>query len=348
MKVSVIVPIYSVQAYLPQCIDSLINQTYKNIEIILVDDGSKDECPAICDRYAEVDPRIKVIHKANEGLTSARKAGIISASGDYVMIVDGDDWMDLSTVAECIDVIQTHDKIECVMFGYCKEYAGRTEEVHIVNDNDVTTENLKVNYVYRRLYGLIGNELQYPTKMEVFASCCMKLYKRELLNNARYYDTDDVGSGEDALLNMYALRNCKGFFYIDKPFYHYRKSGTTITSAYRSRLPTQWHTLFGCMKQAYMDNNADEECLLALNNRIVWSFISICLNELQNPAEKMKKTLGILKNYVSTSQYREAVSVAEVNAFPMSWKVVLWSAAHKMVFVPYCIIKTVFLIRKMR
>ena len=92
--ISVIVPIYRVEAYLEQCIQSIRNQTYKNLEIILVDDGSDDQCPQICDRYARVDERIKVVHKVNGGLDSARKAGIIAASGKYIGYVDGDDWIE--------------------------------------------------------------------------------------------------------------------------------------------------------------------------------------------------------------------------------------------------------------
>lgn len=92
--ISVIVPIYRVEQYLEQCIQSIRNQTYKNLEIILVDDGSDDQCPQICDRYAQADERIKVIHKENGGIDSARKAGILAATGKYVGYVDGDDWIE--------------------------------------------------------------------------------------------------------------------------------------------------------------------------------------------------------------------------------------------------------------
>lgn len=91
--ISVIVPIYRIDRYVGLCIESLINQTYKNLEIILVDDGSPDRCPEICNLYAKKDSRIKVIHKENGGLVSARKAGIIAATGKYVGYVDGDDWV---------------------------------------------------------------------------------------------------------------------------------------------------------------------------------------------------------------------------------------------------------------
>ena len=90
-KISVIVPIYKVEKYLARCVDSIINQTYKNLEIILVDDGSPDGCGAMCDEYAKKDERIKVIHKENGGLSSARNAGLDIATGDYIAFVDSDD-----------------------------------------------------------------------------------------------------------------------------------------------------------------------------------------------------------------------------------------------------------------
>lgn len=100
--VSIIVPIYNIESYLVQCIQSLIKQTYKKIEIILVDDESTDNSGKICDIYANRDNRIRVIHKENGGLSSSREAGISVATGDYIMFVDGDDWIDINTVECCM------------------------------------------------------------------------------------------------------------------------------------------------------------------------------------------------------------------------------------------------------
>ena len=93
-KISVIVPVYKVEKYLDKCVESIVNQTYKNLEIILVDDGSPDNCPAMCDEWAEKDERIRVIHKENGGLADARNAGMDIATGDYIGFVDSDDWIE--------------------------------------------------------------------------------------------------------------------------------------------------------------------------------------------------------------------------------------------------------------
>lgn len=97
MLISVIVPIYNAEKYLKICIDSIINQSYYNIQIILVDDGSEDNCPAICDEYAQLDTRIIVIHKKNQGLVLARKSGLQIATGEYITFVDADDYIDIDT-----------------------------------------------------------------------------------------------------------------------------------------------------------------------------------------------------------------------------------------------------------
>ena len=97
--ISVIVPVYKVEQYLPQCVESILNQTYRNLELILVDDGSPDGCGKICDAYAEKDSRVRVIHKKNGGLSDARNAGLNAASGDYLSFIDGDDWIEPDTYA---------------------------------------------------------------------------------------------------------------------------------------------------------------------------------------------------------------------------------------------------------
>lgn len=102
-KLSVIVPVFKVEQFLNKCIDSILNQSYTNIEVILVDDGSPDSCPQICDDYQRKDPRVKVVHKQNGGLSSARNAGLDIASGEYVSFVDSDDWLESDAYSEMIN-----------------------------------------------------------------------------------------------------------------------------------------------------------------------------------------------------------------------------------------------------
>ena len=106
-KVSVVIPVYNVEKYLDRCIDSVVNQTYRNIEIILVDDGSPDGCPKKCDEWSEKDSRIKVIHKENQGLGMARNTGIDNATGEYIFFFDSDDFVETTLVEKCLFAIKT-------------------------------------------------------------------------------------------------------------------------------------------------------------------------------------------------------------------------------------------------
>ena len=105
-KVSVIVPVYNVENYLEECVNSILNQTYENLEIILVDDGSTDNCPQICDDWAKKDKRIKVIHKANGGVSSARNVGLDNATGEYIGFVDSDDYIDITMYEKMLKLLK--------------------------------------------------------------------------------------------------------------------------------------------------------------------------------------------------------------------------------------------------
>ena len=121
--ISIIVPCYNVEKYLPKCIDSILNQTYKNLEVWLVDDGSPDRCGEICDEYAKKDARVKVVHKQNGGLVSARNAGYYVATGDWIMYVDGDDWLDEDCCQIMMDAVAGKPDVD-IVFWKCVQELG--------------------------------------------------------------------------------------------------------------------------------------------------------------------------------------------------------------------------------
>lgn len=135
--VSVIVPVYNVEKYLARCLDSIINQTYTNLEIILVDDGSKDSSGQICDEYAAKDQRIKVIHKQNGGLSSARNAGLDIASGSYIEFVDSDDWIDKDTVKENLELI-INENSNVVFFNHYQVFDDHIYECELLKEVALT------------------------------------------------------------------------------------------------------------------------------------------------------------------------------------------------------------------
>ena len=140
--VSIVVPIYNVEDYIRECIDSIINQTYNNLEIILVDDGSPDSCPIICDQYASLDPRVKVIHKENGGLSSARNAGIEVASGEWIVFVDSDDYINKSMIAELLD-LQNETQAQIVVCDFCSFNDGAIPKTKHFNNTVIDYSNFE-------------------------------------------------------------------------------------------------------------------------------------------------------------------------------------------------------------
>lgn len=134
-KISVIIPIYNVEPYLRQCLDSVVNQTYQNIEIILVDDGSTDNCGAICDEYAQKDDRIVVIHRKNGGVSAARNDGIDRATGEWVAFVDPDDWLDVNFYECLFDAMRDQNIDILCSGGRFREFNNSKKECRIFTSN---------------------------------------------------------------------------------------------------------------------------------------------------------------------------------------------------------------------
>lgn len=209
-KISIIVPIYNVEQYLEKCIISIINQTYKNIEIILVDDGSKDNSGKIADEYKKTDDRIVVIHKENGGLSDARNCALDIATGDYITFVDSDDYIDIRYCEMLYNaLIKTNADIAICEMQYV--YDDKYENNN--NENIKTEEYLKGDAM-----------IKYMDTEYVVA--CAKLYKSELFNDLRYI----VGKiHEDEFMFHKVFFKCKKIVYINSKLYAYRQRESSIT-----------------------------------------------------------------------------------------------------------------------
>ena len=172
--VSIIVPVYKVEKYLDRCVESLVNQTYKNIEIILVDDGSPDNCPEMCDAWAQKDSRIVVIHKENGGVSSARNKGLESARGEWIWFVDSDDYVELFALEKLVPMTDNSDLII---------FDTRIDELYVKDDRFFD------NYYFMYRFGF---------------GPCNKLYKKSIIteNNLKF-DVEEA-IGEDLLFNIYS------------------------------------------------------------------------------------------------------------------------------------------------
>lgn len=214
--ISVIVPIYMIERYLGICIESIINQTYMNLEIILVDDGSKDRCPEICDLYKQKDKRIKVIHKQNGGLVSARKAGLMESTGEYISYVDGDDWIGYGFI-ESLFMAMSSSNADMVC-------AGQTRDLFEQSAHFINLIPLGI-YENEKLEKLWNSMISYGTYYSpgITTYVWNKLFKRNILLSSQLAVDDRITIGEDAAVTYPALLQCKQVAVIDNVSYHYRQ-----------------------------------------------------------------------------------------------------------------------------
>ena len=211
-KVSVIVPVYKAEQYLDKCVQSIVDQTYENLEVILVDDGSPDNCPAMCDAWAVKDSRVQVIHKENGGFSSARNAGLNAATGDYVQFVDSDDWIlpDMTATLVSCALRQNADVVRC---GYFE------------NVDSVTQEICSNSKTYCPEYNKLIIDIMNDGLMS--GAVWNKLYKHSVLEGIRFQH----GYSEDILLNYCVIQKKPKMVYITGSYYIYRVNMASVTNS---------------------------------------------------------------------------------------------------------------------
>jgi glycosyltransferase involved in cell wall biosynthesis len=214
--ISVLVPIYKIDRYLGICIESLLNQTYKNLEIILVDDGSPDRCPEICDLYASKDERIKVIHKNNGGLVSARKAGLKVASGSFIGYVDGDDWVGPGFYYSLYSSIKESDA-DIAIAGFSRDLFSSTKNILNAIPSGIY-EGKALDVVKKKM---IADGVFYRHGITTYL--WNKLFKREIIEQYQMEMDERITIGEDAATTYPAIMASKRIVITDNCAYHYRQ-----------------------------------------------------------------------------------------------------------------------------
>lgn len=226
MLFSVIVPIYNKEKYLRKCIESILNQTYTDFELILVNDGSIDNSNKICDSYKNNDSRVKVIHTENHGASRARYTGIKNSNGKYILFVDADDWIKDNLLERCNNVINKYANIDIVAYGMNVYYKNKIT-FHNYNNNMqgyFSREKLK-KYLLPELFLIGDNEKNAVCYTSIFT----KIFKKNFL--IKHYCKDySIKIGEDFCLSYECLYNAESIYFIDEAYYVYNYcSGNSIT-----------------------------------------------------------------------------------------------------------------------
>lgn len=218
--VSIIIPVYNCEAYIDRCICSVLAQTYHQIELILIDDGSKDNSGAICDAWAAKDSRVKVLHQENAGVSAARNAGLDAATGEYIGFVDADDWVEPQMVEQLLEAARSSDA-DMVLFD---------PVVHVEATGQTHVDSM---LFFPQSIALSKDQIT-PEKLRFIAGTIWRfLYKKELLQIHKLRFDTRLPLSEDRLFNICALGCSKKVYYLRVPFYHYWINAASATSKYR-------------------------------------------------------------------------------------------------------------------
>lgn len=343
-KISIVVPVYNTEQYLCQCLDSLINQNYNNIEIICVDDSSPDNSLSILNEYAVRDPRIKVYTKQNGGVSDTRNYGLKHISGDYYMFIDSDDWLDSGTIESCVGTI-IRENADCIMFSYTKEFGQNSVPVKIFEEDYLKLNGEEIRKrLLRRIFGPNGNELKRPQDCDLTVTPCMQLFRSDKYCDISFFDIRKLSSFEDGIYQIDIYSNCERFIYLGKPFYHYRKTNTgSITTKHNPHLSEKWKNLFKVLAQKAEEYAINEVELMtfreAINNRIAVAILPLGLNEIRASKSIFQKAAS-LAHIINDSVYNRSINKLDTRQMPLPWKFFFFLAKKKM-FKPLAIMLSV-------
>lgn len=294
--VSVIIPIYNVESYLVQCIDSVLAQTYRNLEIILVDDGSPDKSPEICDKYAVKDSRIKVIHKINEGLSSARNDGIDVSKGKYLFFLDADDYL----ASECIEkLVEASQNGALPISGYILDFS---DEDKLIEVQQAYGEYSNIKDYFNDFYKMFATKFNFVWG---------KLYKTDIIKNNGLKFRQGISLGEDVLFNIDYYRFCnKGVIAVPYNGYYYRQHGNETLSKKFNPKMFEWNETcytaireylkeFGCFNSENRDHLYRN---IAGNYQYGFSLIA------NNTNMGFKNKVSLIRKYKETPIYLDSLS----------------------------------------
>ena len=279
-KVSIIIPAYNIAPYLERCLESVRCQTYKELQIIIIDDGSGDQTGQIADTFAEKDKRFRVIHKENGGVSAARKTGLEQADGEYIGFVDGDDYIEPEMYEKLIGLAVEYDA-DIAHCGYQMVFPDRVDLYH-------GTKQLKVQDTYTGVKDLLEGNLVEP-------GLCNKIYRRKLFNQINY--DENIVINEDLLLNYFLFHRSEKAVFIDVPYYHYmvRKNSASTSDWNEHKIKDPIYVL-----EIMSEKEKDSELKKIINNRYIYQLVRFVILKTDNRKDELKRYQQSLKKKLKT------------------------------------------------
>ena len=333
-KVSVIVPIWNVEKYLDRCIQSILNQTLKDIEIILVDDESPDNCPQMCDEYAKLDSRVKVIHKKNGGLGLARNSGIEVANGEFITFIDSDDFIDL-----------------CMMERLYKECKNEKLDVIYSEFNVDDYPGFRIVLLPEKLYigseqieglclDMIGAEPTFISSVKFQCSACKGLYSSDLIrNNKLKFLSERLYISEDLMFNLDLLKFAQRVKFVPWQFYHYCLNGVSLTHLYRSDRWQKSLIMIDELDKRSVDFRNKEEFKHRLNRTCLFYARTAIIDNISQHNISFRSKLTAIREIINEKHVRNSLEKYPINKLPIQWKIFAYLLKWKQVIILYILLK---------
>lgn len=325
--ISVIVPVYNVDKYLRKCVDSILGQTYRNIEIILIDDGSKDQSGKICDEYKKIDDRVIVIHQKNSGVSSARNKGIKLSKGKWITFVDSDDWIEKDFCKIMLKNLKQNAQADCAICTYNRIVKGKAETNSFSNGKKILDSK---EYLINILNPQTG-----------YGFCHMKLIKKECVQGI--YFNEKMTVVEDALFNIELSNNVRNIIYVEQKLYNYRLNMKSVVKRYDENYATKYLTAMKlCKKYIYKNYEDNENVVQNYYNFVAYHVLLVAVNYCYNPQNKKKK--NTLKKICNYQEFKEGIEKSNYNNISLSRKIALFTLKHKL----YVLTSLICIIRQMQ
>lgn len=322
---SIVVPIYKTEKYLKQCVDSIINQTFKDFEVILVDDGSPDNCHYICDYYAENFENIRVIHKPNGGLVSARCAGVSEAGGEYICFVDSDDFVGSEYLQKFADAIDASNA-DIVSGGFTAISENGEAKKHFdAIPCGTYSKNELINSVYPRMLST-GNFFNFGISPSLWTKCI----RRELVLSNQKKLSRKITMGEDVALFYPCALDADCIYILDSTEYMYRYNSQSITHSYIPKMLENGIELIEHLHKISVEKSWQAEAQIY---SYTYMFQSLLFkNELEYHDTKFKERIKPLKKWIEHPLVREALVSKNKQKLPKRNRFEVFAARHKMLF----------------
>lgn len=339
-KVSIILPVYGVEKYLPRCMDSVLNQTLKDIEIVLVDDESPDGCPKMCDDYARKDDRVKVVHKKNGGLGFARNSGIEVASGEYIAFLDSDDFVELDAYERLYTAAASHHADAVFADSYVECPNGKWEKRQFASEEKLLENQELSAFVLNMIAGGEGVNTDRPYPMSVWRL----IYRREVIEKYQiHFLSEREVVSEDLPFQVDFFLHANNVLLLPYTFYHYCLNGASLTSTFKDVKYDRFKKLYRILKEKVKGQKGGS---LRADRFLIYYTRYHVMDMLK--ASSYDNKISHVKHIVNDETWSTIQQEYKYEYLPTLNRIFYWLVVHKCVYVILLYVSLINQIKKLK